>query len=178
MTAAPTPTASQVAARVRLLVATGSGLDGSLVIPGNDRYPSPTAPYASVLLYATRTLGTYESAGVDGTADVRYDTHVRSTFSVQWYRAGAAERAESFRAWAATPAAEESFRGSGLSVLRCGDITRLDEVVSSQYEERAGLDLETIHIASITIERDAVESVVLTTQADDGGAQEATIDGS
>lgn len=172
MTVSSTPASELLALAVRRVVAQGSQLDGSVVIPGNDTNAAPQTLYASVLQYDSESLGTYQT---QDNGDVQI--YVRSTFSVQWFRAGAVEAGTRFRMWAETPEAADAMVGRGLLYVRCGSLRRLDAVISSNYEERAGLDLELVHVQKQTTASEPIEIVDLTVDAVDI-SQEAIIDGS
>ena len=111
---------------VRAYVAEGSTLDPHVVIPGNSKGQRPIKPYSSVLLindirksYPIRKQLTHGQ-----TIDLIYR---RATFSVQWYRRGAVDLAETFDMWAMSEngltQAETSFadgRVDHLHLLRGG----------------------------------------------------------
>lgn len=128
---------------VRAYVAEGSGLASAAVIPGNDSGPSPTEPYATVLLVASRQDGVNPArCRVEG-GEVRATvlSSIESTWSVQWYREGSRDRARAFRLWADSPLGVLDAGRRGLTFRRCSDVRQIDEIVSETWEERAGLDL-------------------------------------
>ena len=90
-------TLDEVHVVVRSLIAEGSGLDTSLVIPGNDDGPRPRDSYASVLYLrnAARAYPVFVQAST-GTITT---TQERASYSVQWYRTGSHNRAHDFVEW-------------------------------------------------------------------------------
>ena len=136
---------------VRKLVSTGCGLDGSLVIPGNDDGPSPSCTFASVLPMMTEEQGVpvelvRDQAAPDADVDIEMWVQVLGTWSVDWYRYGGTGEtplslAEKFRVWCSSSLAHEQMQAVNLSFVRCSHIRQLDELVSSQWESRAQLDL-------------------------------------
>lgn len=171
-----TPSTELVDRAVRRLVAEGSGIEGSLVIPGNDPHPAPQSLYASVLLYNSMTNGMFQTQHDALGEPQEYLVYVAATFSVQWFRRGAVEAASRFRMWAETPEAAETMAARGFLYMRCGLLRRLDAVISSNYEERAGLDLELTYAQRQTAETGSIGSVeieIVTAET----SQEVSIDG-
>lgn len=175
MTLSTTPTSELVSRAARALVARGSQLDGTVVIPGNDPHPAPQQLYATVLLYNSVTRGLYQT--IEGQDADEVQVYVGSTFSVQWYRSGAVEAGTRFRMWCETPDAADEMVQHGFLYVRCGALRRLDAVISSNYEERAALDLELLHVQRQTTDRVPIEGVDLRVDANDV-SEEANIDGS
>lgn len=168
-----------VATAVRALVAEGSGISSTAVIPGNDPYPAPQHMYATVLLISSWTDGgAFESAPFDDQGRAHALLNVASRYSVQWYRAGALQAAFRFRIWAETQDGADSMLRRGLLYVSSGDVRQIDYVISSNFEERAGLDLTVRHVQRQVIDRQPTESVEFAVSADPQGAsEEASTDG-
>ena len=145
MTLTMTPDSDDIDVLVRRFVAKGSGLDGDEVIPGNDSHPAPRGLYATVLLIDSRQIGTSITAfAVDPDNDPDYIlrslARVRRTYSVQWFRDGAVNTAERFRAWAYSPFSDTHDQ-QAVSFADASTVQRLDGVISSEWEERSVIDL-------------------------------------
>lgn len=169
-----------VATAVRRIVADGSGLASSAVIPGNDPHPAPQHMYATVLLIASWSDGgAFETPTFDEEGHAHALLVVGSRFSVQWYRQGAVQAAQRFRLWSETQDGADAMIGRGLLYERCGEVRRIDYVISSNFEERAGLDLTVRHVQRLVIDRQPTESIEFTVNVEPpGGSQEANTDGS
>ena len=106
---------------VRWFVAEGTGLATNRVIAGNAQGQRPKEPYASLLLIRDARRGyPIRRDLINGeTADLVYR---RAEFSLQFYRKGAADLAESFDAWAMSTKglmqAETAFPDGKLDRLR------------------------------------------------------------
>ena len=134
-----TPDQETIDRRVRAYVAAGSGLDARYVLVGNSDGPAPTEPFATVLA-VIRALQGMPVRGADG-EEWYIDATYLTTYSVQWYRRGAAQRAQELAAWAASTlgldaASKGQFTYNGVSELRL-----LDDLVESEWEERSGVDM-------------------------------------
>ena len=169
------PTETQVARVVRRIVAEGSGIDSSLVIPGNDPHPAPQSLYASVLLVNSWVQGAAYDGGTVRDEVTSLDVpsvvlNVTSVYSVQWYREGAMDVGVRFRMWCESSDGASRIAERGMLLSRCGDLRRLDFVISSNYEERAGLDLTLRHVQSMGVVRDPVQTVEIAI-----GSEEATV---
>lgn len=140
---------------VRAIVATGSGMERAMVIPGNDTSPSPAPTFATV------TPITDVPEGLAWTRDTRIaDRHytdpeftdgptvdseaflpMELSYSVQWFGDGAADFARRFAVWAGSPAGTSEIARRGLTLYRAGPIRELAGLQNDDWEERRGLDL-------------------------------------
>lgn len=159
---------------VRAYVAAGSGLDSTLVIPGNDPAPAPAEPYATVLLVNERRDGVPPTRHVydDDAGTVNGTSYVsrESVWSVQFYRTGAVVRAQQFRDWTTTPLGLMAARARSLTMRAANEIRRIDQIISDTWEERAGLDLT---IGSLhTVEQDLGVIRVVPLELNDTGVIE------
>ncbi len=139
----------QITAAAIYTVAEGSGLDLDQVIRANENAPAPRGLYSTVLII---------SDGIDGTGvnwyragDSAVAAHTRlvgqATASVQFYRTGAHDAAHGFRQWMESTAGIEYMEARGLAFDGSTDIRNLDFIVSTEYEERAGLDVSVRYAA-------------------------------
>ena len=136
------PTSQTLERAVRRYVAEGSGLEKINVIPGQVGGPSPTGPYATVLLIDEAAEGQewtrderVERAG-EPTADVTSYESVRVDWSVQWFRKGARDLARTFRFWAQSPLGVQAAAERGLTLYRTSGVRQLDAIISEAWEER------------------------------------------
>lgn len=136
------PTTASLERSVREWVAKGSELDSKFVIPGRTDGPSPKDPYATCLLVSARADGHAWVRQNDDVPDEQ-DTFMSYTisYSLQWFRRQAVDRAHAFRIWAGSALGVLEAEFLGLTFIRAGDVRLLTEAVSSKWEERAGLDL-------------------------------------
>ena len=145
---------------LRWFVAAGSGLDRGLVIPGNSKGPRPKDAYASLLLIDDNRLSypiRYQQPNDEMTSSISYR---RATYSLQFYRDGAAERARDFCIYAESEngltAAEDGLlmvdanwvvvgavASGGFRVVQTPPLSvqRLDEITGDAFEERALVNL-------------------------------------
>ena len=149
---------------VRKYVALETGLDSSLVIPGNDNNPSPSDPYASVLLIDMEQQGTnsirFDEGAVEGDLDVLINGNHIHKFSVQFYQNGAFEMCKALKVQ--TPKGQQYLAKEGLTLINTTKARRLDATVSSLWEERAVLEL-TIGVSdTVTQETQAIREVDFT----------------
>ena len=139
------PTTIDLEDAVRGFVAAGSGLDLNQVIPGNAGGPAPTDLFASVVLIHNAIRGIPATASRltgDGLSlDAGTLATVEDRYSVQWFREGARDAARRFSVWVYSPEGLQSARDTGLTLRRVSDVRQLDKIVSTAWEERAGLDL-------------------------------------
>jgi len=147
---------------VRAYVAAGSGLPSQRVIPGNSPGPSPAEPYASALLVSSKREGHAWRRNEPGpTIIVSTVSSFAVVYLVQWYRAGAHETAARFRLWAESPGGLEAARFHGLSYSQTTDVMQVDDLISEEWEERAGLYLTMGHYRTMTQDAGIINAVPL-----------------
>ena len=142
----------QIGRAVRKFVATGSGLDGQDVVPGEQKAPRHKDPYASVLHVTTDQLSSYpaiRTTSEGSTTTMWYQTDM----SIQWYRDGAEMRALRYKTWAHSEQGL-GFTELGISVndslvhLRVvfplGPVRHLSVILGDTYEERVQMDISVI----------------------------------
>ncbi len=158
---------------VRAYVAEGSGLLRQRVRPGNAPGLAPQDLYATVLLIQADHLG------IDSivlTPDALDETIVQAivlgaiwaTYSVQWFRTGARDAAMTFHQWASSPLGQLSAEQRGLTYQRCSAVRQLNEIVSEEWEERAGLDLTLSYAQRTDQQIGTIQTVPLTAAVSDG----------
>lgn len=146
---------------VRKLIAQASGLPGNVVIPGNGPGPAPDTVFATVLRMTDQQLGWPVEDRVD---DGRgYGLESRSnryaSYSVQWYRAGAQAAGSQALEWLGTTLAADAATILDLRIHRFNQLRDMDAIVSSEWEERWGMDLEVAFFADRRWTADCVETV-------------------
>jgi len=131
--------------RVRKLVSLASGLDSKYVIPGNDSKPAPNVPYATVLEIAQKGSGIDSEVATAGPSETQTTLEQSGrriiTFSVQFYKDGAAEFAEGLLSYASTTPGQIWLAQNGLTWSIAGDIISLDAVMGSRFEQRRAVDI-------------------------------------
>ena len=103
---------------IRAFVSRGSGLARSNVCPGNDSFPRPAGPYATVLVGTERQLGysdSIERLNDDGDAREVVIEVWEALVYVQFFRDGAHDRAHRFGGWIDSPAGRLAEERMGLA---------------------------------------------------------------
>ena len=145
---------------LRWFVATGSGLDRSHVIPGNDKGARPKDAYASLLLIDDGRLAHPVRYQQPGDELVTTMTYRRAAYSLQFYRDGAVDLARAFVRYAESEngltAAEDgrliiaedgrvvdTVNDGGFRVVQTPPLSvrRLDDIVGDDLQERALVNL-------------------------------------
>ena len=166
------PTTKALERDVRAWVAAGSGLEGKRVLRGKDRGIGPAEPYATVLLITQRPEG-QAWVQYEPSEDVLLDATTVSSdsyeYSVQWFRTSARDRGRRFRLWAESPAGIIAAAERGLTLYRSSELRQLNEVLSEEWEERAGLELLMGHLSTVTSPVGIVEGIDIgvTSEADE-----------
>lgn len=149
---------------VRSFVAEASGLDSKRVIPGNSSSPRPNVPYATVLRMNTEGRGidsvTYSDGETDVDATVKGVRH--ATFSVQFYRDGAYDNAETLLQYPATPAGNISLFSKGLRWVRASEVRQVDTLISDRMNDRAAVDITVRYVHTITQTVNRIDTIDLT----------------
>lgn len=132
--------------KIRLFVALASGLASKFVIPGNDSNPSPTVSYATVLELTKIGSGIDSEVAIPGPDPLLQKTlkhHGRRaiTYSVQFYKDGAADNIEGLLSYAATTPGQLYLAENDLTWGIAGDIINLDTVMGSKYEQRRAVNI-------------------------------------
>lgn len=143
---ANTPLQNDLDCIVRAFVALATGLAGKNVIPGNDNHPAPTVPYASVLETIKQGDGIDSEIARPGLlpedAKLFVSGRRNIVYSVQFYKAGAADNAERLLKFAATTPGQIFLGENSLTWRRAGDVRNLDSVMGSKFEVRRSIDIE------------------------------------
>ena len=170
------PSTQDLERAIRAYVAKGSGLERACVIPGNQSGPVPKTAFATVLLITgvpdglAWTLEEYvanrtypDATFTDGpTFDVQAFESTELTYSVQWFRNGAADMARRFSVWARGPLGIAEAARRGLTFYRTGPIRNLDGIDKEFWEERRSLDLVLGIVSTVTEDAGLFDSVELT----------------
>ena len=149
-----TPQAVQRAARA--FIAKGSGFPPERTIPGNDPGRRPVEPYATVLFVSdhievpTQERYAAVAAGSEDTVIDAVQTR-RARVSIQFFRAqsvdhiGAYTAARNFTSWIEQESGLQAADRAGFRLDGPVTVRRLDDIVSSNWEERAGVDIELLY---------------------------------
>ncbi len=142
------PTTMLLERAIRGWIAEGSELDAKFVIRSKGSGPAPKEEYASCLMIASKPDGSaWSRQGTDPDDQHSYISYTID-YSVQWYRKGAHDRARAFQVWAGSQLGILAAEDRGITFMAASAIRQLDDIVSSKWEERAGLDL-TIGIVAV-----------------------------
>ena len=151
--------------KVRQFVALASGLDfDTAVIPGNDSAPSPNIPYASVLEIIEKGNGIDSEVAIEGPDPQIQKTLKQSgsrsiTYSVQFYKAGAADNAKSLLSFPSTTPGQIWLAENDLTWMIAGDIVNLDSVMGSKNEIRRAVDITFRYQSKRQVDIHAIGSV-------------------
>ena len=148
---------------VRKFVSLASGLDSSLVILGKDNNPAPNEPYASVLNIISIGVGIDSEVPTDGPTatetTLKHKGTRRITYSVQFYRSGAADNAEGLLSYASTALGQLFLAQNNLTWKLAGDVRDIGAVMGSKYEDRRAVDIELSYISRRNIDVNRIGSV-------------------
>ncbi len=148
---------------VREFVSLASGLDSSLVIPGDDNHPAPNEPYATVENMITIGVGIDSEVPTDGPTTTETTLKHKGTrsisYSVQFFREGAADNAEGLLSYASTTLGQLFLAQNNLTWKRAGDVRNIGAVMGSKNEERRAVDIELRYISRRTIDINRIGSV-------------------
>ena len=133
--------------KIRQLVANASGLDfDTKVIPGDDDHGSPNGSYASVKELTDIGSGIDSEVAREGANPLTQALMKRSgrreiTYSIQFYRDGAADFAKGLLSYASTSSGRLWMAENGLSWVIAGTVQNLDSVMGSKFETRRAVDI-------------------------------------
>ena len=146
---------------IRSYVKLCTGLE--YVIQGNTNAPSPTVPYASVLMISNFKRGTNWDTHTFNALNDNFDSEFFSQhmmqYRVQVYKAPDAQSILlQLVMYYDQPDAALFMQQNGLYFLSSGDIKRIDQVISSEYEVRASVDLNFMLISKLSTVIDKIAS--------------------
>ena len=124
---------------IRQLVAIGSNLPGTNVIPGNDPNPSPCLPYATVTLIYDSTSGDAWST-TTATSDTTYRSSELSV-SITWFGDNADQLASRFTTWCSSAVGLGEFSRRNVVFYRVGQIRDNSSIVRKRLQQRRQVDL-------------------------------------
>lgn len=141
------PIASDFEAGLRSWIAQGAGLDSSLVQPANTGQPAPIVPYATMLLVVPGPRGrTWDRRTINADGDVDIVTYQRviDRYSVQFFRDGARDMARQFGIWAMSEEGRAASKrvAHPFSLVQVATISQIDDIISEQFEGRAGVQVD------------------------------------
>lgn len=140
------PVQNDVDVLIRKFVSLASGLASKYVIPGNDSSPAPAVPYATVLEITKKGSGIDSEVAIEGPDPLLQKTLKHKgrriiTYSVQFYKAGAADSIEGLLSYAATSPGQVWLAENSLTWVIAGDIINLDSIMGSEFEERRQVNI-------------------------------------
>lgn len=159
---AATPTQQELDRKARAFVVQATGLSQNKVIPGNDPHPEPRGSYATVLEITKLGSGIdSEVARETGATTFRLDHKGRRsiTYSVQFYRDGAADFIEGLLSYAATTPGQVWLAEQNLTWALAGPVTNLDTVINSKFEIRRAVDITFRYQSVRQVDINAIGSV-------------------
>lgn len=132
--------------KIREFVSLASGIDSKFVIPGKDSNPTPNVPYATVLEFIEIGSGIDQEVAIEGPDPELQKTLKQQgrrsiTYSVQFYKDGAADNAKGLLSYASTTHGQLYLAENDLTWGIAGDIVNLDTVMGSKYEQRRAVDI-------------------------------------
>ena len=149
-----TPQAVQRA--IRAFIAKGSGFPPERVIPGNDPGRRPVEPYATALVVSDHiempTMERYRAIPPDSEDTIIDAVQTRrARVSIQFFREqtadhnGAYTAARNFTSWIEQESGLQAADRAGFRLDGPISVRRLDDIVSSNWEERAGVEIEVLY---------------------------------
>jgi hypothetical protein len=130
---------------VRKFVSLASGLASKAVIPGDDSHPAPNGAYASVKNITKIGSGIDSEVATEGIDDehvtLKHSGRREITYSVQFYRDGAADFAEGLLSYASTSTGQIWLAENSLTWQIAGPVQNLDSVMGSKNEIRRAVDI-------------------------------------
>ena len=182
-------TPTDVQHQIRAYVAKGSGIPARRVIPGNDIGPRPDEPYASVLVVEDHieipTQERYRPNPGDSEETIIDAVQTRrARLSIQFFREntdvdiGAYAGARNFSSWIETATGKQAADVAGFRIDGPVTVRRLDELVASNWEQRAGVELEVLYRYREPASQDVgtIENVEIVVKGP-ADSQETTVDG-
>lgn len=132
--------------KIREFVSLASGLDfDTQVIPGNDTHPAPNGSYASVLEITDIGSGIDSEVATEGPDDehvtLKHSGRRVITYSVQFYRTGAADYAKGLIGYASTSTGQIWLAENSLTWVIAGTVQSLDSIMGSKFEIRRAVDI-------------------------------------
>lgn len=133
---------------------------GTKVIKANQNAPRPARPYITVLVTMTsQGEHSYEGAP-DDNGNAQLENELACMVSLQAFGDNANTIMGNLRQSLEKPTVLQSLRATGLPFIRVlSGVNDLTEQVGTQYEERAGMDLEFRAVAVVTDAVGVIESV-------------------
>ncbi|MCK5617396.1 hypothetical protein KAR91_86840 [Candidatus Pacearchaeota archaeon] len=141
------PLQSSIDKNIRQLVSNASGLDfDTNVIPADDPHPSPNEPYATVkeitkIVSGIDSVKVFEGPDPLTQKTLKYSGRRIITYSVQFYKDGAADFAEGLLGYASTDAGQIWLAQNGLTWEIAGPVQNLDSIMGSKFEIRRAIDI-------------------------------------
>ena len=168
-----TPAQNDLDILIRQLVSNATGLDSSLVIPGNDNHPAPIVPYATTLEITTIGNGVdAESTRVASgptKACAKFSGRRFVTYSVQFFKDGAADNAEALISYPKTTPGQIFLNENNLTWNIASDIRNLDGLDSGEeYETRRSVDITFAYMSRNEYELNNIASVEIELTHSDG----------
>lgn len=134
---------------------------GVIVIPGNDNHPAPNSLYATVLDISIIGEGIDATTARNASDPEEVDLSLKGSrignFSIQFYRAGAADAIENLLSFNASAAGQLWLCSNGFTWKKSSEVRNLDGIAGSKWEERRSVDVELKYMSTRV---DTVKSLV------------------
>ena len=137
------------------------------VIPGNSNFNAPTGVYGTLLMITDESTGLSAVRVGEQNDDVRVDR--KSTFSLQFYRAGAMAAMMKFTGLMQSDLWVDRAAARGFRIEWNGNIRRVDDFVESfreQFEERVVVDLTVEYMQYSHVDSGRIDVVPVTTNSE------------
>lgn len=150
--------------KIRKFVSLASGLASKFVIPGNDSNPAPIVPYATVLELTKIGSGIDSEVAVVGPdpelqKTLKHQGRRSISYSVQFYKSGAADFAEGLLSYAATTPGQIYLAENDLTWGIAGDIVNLDTIMGSKFEQRRSVNITVRYQSKRQVDINTIGSV-------------------
>jgi len=150
----------QIKTALRTWVVDNTALAESNVVFANQNAPRPSRPYITIFV-TTTPLSEHANVGApddDGDAVIENETAVMA--SIQCFGDTAYGVLEGLRGSLEKVTVQQALRAAGLPYIRTlSGVADLTETVGTQFEGRAGMDLEFRAVATVTDNVGVIESV-------------------
>jgi hypothetical protein len=146
------------------------------VIIANQNAPRPKRPYITIFVSSTVQKEHSNVGAPNGSGVARIENETACMVSLQAFGVGAKTILYDLRGSLEKVTVLQSLRSSGIPFIRVlNGVTDITEVVGTQYEERASMDLEFRAVASVTDDLGVIESVSGTATHERGSNSSTTL---
>lgn len=153
-------TEDEIFTKVRTWALANKDAEVTQIIKANQNAPRPARPYITVLITSTTQQGHSWEGAPNNDGDASIENELACMVSLQAFGESAKTIMGNLRQSLEKPTVLQSLRATGLPFIRVlNGVTDQTEQVGTQYEERAGMDLEFRAVAVVTDAVGVIESV-------------------